>query len=133
MVNWITFEEGEYLAERAALFVPNQNAIGLEEIVVTVTENADGIRQMTGRCRIRNILLVDMMEEHDRIDLALDMGGTFKFFIEDPLIRAGKVFSPDVTSSIQFIPQSPGRRVPESEFETFWGGLLFQGGHDPML
>ena len=125
MSDWIPFDEGEYLVERAFLLAPDESAVFLEDAVVRVFLDRLGQRQMNGGCRVRNILMVRLMDEHDDMDLALDLGGEFKYILRDPVLKSGKVFSPNVKSSLQFYPRKPWEQVPEDDFEALWSRLKF--------
>lgn len=125
MRDWIPFDEGEYLVERAFLLAPDGAAVLLEDAVIRVFFDRQGQRRMNGGCRIRNILLVELMDDHDHIHLALDLGGEFKYLLKDPTLQAGKVFSPDVKSTLQFAPQKPWEQLPGDEFEALWSRLKF--------
>lgn len=125
MDDWIPFKEGEYLVERASLLASDERAVLLEDVVVSIFQDRTGRRQMNGHCRVRNILIVNLLDEHDVLDLALDFGGQFKYLVKDPLLKSGKVFSPKVASTLQFIPREPWKQVPEGEFETLWERLKF--------
>lgn len=122
---WIPFREGEYMVERASLFAPDTSAVLLEDAVISVFSGPSGERGMEGTCRVRNILLVRLLDDHDLVDLALDFGEEFKYVLPDPRLRSGKVFSPEVVSHLQFAPRSPWRQVPPEEFEALWSGLRF--------
>ncbi|MBW2482129.1 MAG: hypothetical protein JRF38_19230, partial [Deltaproteobacteria bacterium] len=43
-------------------------------------------------------------------------GGEFKFLLKAPNLQAGKVFSPDARSALQFIPINPWRQLSPDEF-----------------
>lgn len=117
MEDWIPFEEGEYLTERAFLASRDEIAAPLERVVVRVFSDKTGRRQMDGQGRVRNVHMVELLEESDDLDLLLDMGGEFKYILRDPVLKAGKVFSPDVRSVFHFIPRGPWEQIEEAEFE----------------
>jgi hypothetical protein len=127
MEKWVPFEEGEYLVERACLLTKGESAVLLEDASIKVYLTGNGRRQIAGRCRIRNILLVKLLDEGDDggIRLALDLGAEFKYLLKDPVLKGGKVFSPDVRSALQFSPSNPWEQVPEEEFEALWSRLRF--------
>jgi len=125
MGDWIPFREGEYIVERAFLFAPDDSAVALEDAVVRVSTGPSGERIMEGTCRVRNILLVRLLDDHDVIDLALDFGEEFTYVLRDPRLRSGKVFSPDVQSHLQFFPRTPWERVSAREFEALWSRLRY--------
>lgn len=123
MEDWIPFEEGEYLAERAFLASREESAASLERVVVRVFSDKMGRRQMDGRGRVRNVHMVELLEESDDLDLLLDMGEEFKYILRNPVLKAGKVFSPDVRSVFHFIPRGPWEQIGESEFESLCSRL----------
>jgi len=123
MNNWIPFTEGEYLVEQALLVADNHQAIFVEEAIVEVYSDQRGRRYLKGRGRVRNILMVELLDESDDLDLLLDFGEEFKYLLKVPNLQAGKVFSPEVKSVLQFTPQSPWQQVPPDQFETLLAGL----------
>jgi hypothetical protein len=117
MENWIPLAEGEYLVEQALLVAANESAVAVDDVVVEVYADQRGQSYLKGRGRVRNILMVELLEDSDDLDLLLDFGDEFKFLLKDPILKAGKVFSPDVRSVLQFFPQTPWRQVPQTEFD----------------
>jgi hypothetical protein len=63
------------------------------------------------------------LEQNDDLDLILDLGDEFKYRMNAPRISAGKVFAPDVKSTLQFYPIAPWHQIPESDFEELLGRL----------
>ena len=118
MNNWIPFTEGEYLVEQALLVADNH-----QEAIVEVYSDQRGRRYLKGRGRVRNILMVELLDESDDLDLLLDFGEEFKYLLKVPNLQSGKVFSPEVKSVLQFTPQSPWQQVPQDQFETLLSGL----------
>ncbi len=117
MNNWIPFAEGEYLVERALLVAGENSAVSLEDVIVEVYSDQRGQRYLRGRGRVRNILMVELLEDSDDLDLLLDFGDEFIFLLKAPNLQVGKVFSPDVKSAFKFIPENPWHRISQSEFE----------------
>jgi len=117
MNNWIPFAEGEYLAEKILMLAADKNALVVEDATVEVYADSHGQRHLKGRGRIRNVLMVDLLEESDDLDLLLDFGQEFKYRLKEPNLQTGKVFAPDVKSFLQFTPTSPWEQIPEDEFE----------------
>ena len=117
MKDWIPFNDGEYLAEQAFLTDFNTRAVRLDEAVISIFSDAAGRRGMSGRCKIRNHLLVQLMDESDDIHLILDFGDEFKYILKFPELTGGKVFSPNVISSLQFAPREPWEQIPIDQFE----------------
>jgi len=117
MDEWIPFAEGRYLAERAVLLADEETAMEIEETIIEVSEGRGG-RRLQGRGRVRNALLVRLLDEGDDVDLLLDLGGEFKYRLRRPDIQGGKVFTPGIKSFIQFRPRQPWVQVPEAEFNS---------------
>ena len=116
MSNWIPFSDGEYLVEQALLVAGQERAISVEGVIVEVYSDRRGQRYLRGRGRVRNILMVELLEDSDDLDLFLDFGEDFKFLLKEPNLQVGKVFSPDVKSALQFTPKMPWRQIQQAEF-----------------
>ncbi|MFC1881161.1 hypothetical protein ACFL2S_06655 [Thermodesulfobacteriota bacterium] len=123
MENWIPLGEGEYLVEQALLVAANESAVAVDDVVVEVYADQRGQRYLKGRGRIRNILMVELLEDSDDLDLLLDFGDDFKFLLKEPILQAGKVFSPDIRSVLQFFPQTAWRQIPQTEFDDLMSRL----------
>jgi hypothetical protein len=118
MDEWIPFEEGKYLAERALLVSAAYEGIELENTVIEVSEDRQKRRRLRGRGRFEPARMVNLLDGGDELDLLLDFGGEFKYRMRRPEIQSGKVFAPGVKSVIQFFPQQPWEQVPEAEFSS---------------
>ena len=123
MDNWIPFGEGEYLVEQALLVAANDSAVAVDNVVVEVYADQRGQRYLKGRGRFRNILMVELLEDSEDLDLLLDFGDELKFLLKEPVLKAGKVFSPDVRSILQFFPQTPWQQIPPDEFNNLLSRL----------
>jgi len=123
MSNWIPFENALYLAEQAFLIAEDNTAVALEKTVITVYTGKGGKQHLKGNGLVRNALMVELLEENDDLDLILDFGNEFKYRLTAPNITSGKVFAPDVKSTLQFVPTSPWNQIPESEFKILMGKL----------
>ena len=117
MNNWIPFTEGEYLVEQALLVSGEDRAVSVEDVIVEVYSDQRGQRYLRGRGRVRNILMVELLEDSDDLDLLLDFGEEFKFLLKVPNLQVGKVFSPDVKSALKFTPQIPWHQIQQTKFE----------------
>jgi hypothetical protein len=117
MNNWIPFVDGEYLVDRALLLAVEDRAVAVDEVIVEIYSDQKGRRYLRGRGRVRNILMVELLRDGDDLDLLLDFGGEFKFLLKSPNLQAGKVFSPDVKSTLQFIPLIPWHQMDLSDYE----------------
>ena len=116
MNNWIPFTDGEYLVEQALLLAGDSRAVAVENVIVEVYSDQRGQRYLRGRGRVRNILMVELLENSDDLDLLLDFGEEFKFLLKVPNLQVGKVFSPDVKSALQFTPKIPWHQMQQTEF-----------------
>jgi hypothetical protein len=125
MSEWIPFKEGDYIVEQAFLLAPDHSTVLLDDAVIRVFQDRQGKRHMNGSCRIINALLVKLLDDHNEIDLVLDLGGKFKYLLKDPILKGGKVFSPDVKSMLQFLPKEPWTQIQEAEFEALYSHLNF--------
>ena len=123
MDNWIPFGEGEYLVEQALLMAANDSAVAVDNVVIEVYADQRKQRYLKGRGRLRNILMVELLEDSDDLDLLLDFGDELKFLLKEPILKAGKVFSPDVRSVLQFFPQTPWQQIPPDEFNNLLSRL----------
>jgi hypothetical protein len=116
MSGWIPFENAIYLVERAFLVADDNTAASLEKTSIEVYTGRNGKKRLKGSGLVQNMLLVELLEENDDLDLILDLGENFKYLMKKPNITAGKVFSPNVKSHLQFDPVSPWEQISESEF-----------------
>ena len=123
MINWIPFSDGEYFVEQALLLAGQDRAVSVESVIVEVYSDRPGQRHLRGRGRVRNILMVELLEDSDDLDLLLDFGEEFKFLLKEPNLQVGKVFSPDVKSALQFTPKIPWRQIQQTEFGEILSGL----------
>lgn len=123
---WIVFDEGLYLSERAFLVTPNDtHAVALADTNIEIYTGRRGNRQLKGYATIANYLLVGLLDESDEIDLILDLARNFKYRLPNPQIRSGKVFAPDVHATLQFFPTQPWRPIPEEGFEAYLSRFQF--------
>ncbi len=128
MVDWIPFGEGRYRVERALLLAGEDRAVAVEDAVIDVTEGPGGRRRLQGRGRVRNDLMVRLLDESEDLDVLLDLGGEFKYRMCRPGLQGGKVFSPGVQSFIQFTPQTPWEPVSEEDFNSLMSRIHILDG-----
>ena len=117
MADWVPFAEGKYLVEQAYLVTSDDTAVALKEAVIDVFTGAGGRRRMRGSCPVENILIVAIHEDHDELDLLMDLGGAFKYILRKPILQAGKVFAPNVKSLLHFVPAAPLEPVAAADFD----------------
>jgi len=120
---WIPFENATYLVDQAFLVANDNTAASLERTSIEVYTGRDGKKRLKGSGLVQNMLLVELLEENDDLDLILDLGENFKYVMKKPNLTAGKVFSPNVKSYLQFDPISPWTQISESEFTKLTNGF----------
>ena len=125
MEQWVPFEEGEYLIKQAFLVTPDKTSVSVEKSFIEVYNGPGGLRQVKGSGLVRPFLMVELHEEHESIDMIIDLGGKFKYFMKNPVLQAGKVFAPDVSSSLQFYPSHPWDQISETGFDEILKELKF--------
>jgi hypothetical protein len=117
MEDWIPFEEGKYLAERAFLVSADDRSVVLENPYIEIFKGRRGGLRLRGGGLIQNILMVELLEEHDHLDILIDLGSGYAYRLNAPQMQAGKVFSPNVRSSLRFVPCAPWQPLSPAEFE----------------
>jgi hypothetical protein len=117
MDNWIPFAEGQYLVDQALLVADNHNAVLVEDAIIEVYSDQQSRRYLKGRGRIRNILMVELLDDSDDLDLLLDFGEEHKYLLKAPNLQSGKVFAPEVKSVLQITPQIPWQQLPQDEYK----------------
>jgi len=128
MTSWIPFVEGEYIVEQAFIIAPDDRAVAIENAVIEVYAAPGGGRQLKGSGRLRNILLVELLEDHDDLVLVLDLGDEFKYRLIKPELHSGKFFSPDAKSTLKFRPAAPWEQIPQADFEKLMSRLTILDG-----
>jgi hypothetical protein len=118
MPNWIPFLEGEYAVDQAFIVAPDDRAMVVENASIEVFQVSGGRRQLKGSGRIRNMLLVELLEDSDDLDLILDLGDEFKYRLKKPELQSGKFFAPDAKSTLHFRPAVPWEQIPQADFES---------------
>jgi len=127
MAHWIFIEPGDYWAEAAYLITPGHTAMALEDVVVEVYLDANDERRVKGQGMGFNLQLVELLEDHDEIDMLLDLGGDFKYLLKTPTLRGGKLFAPDVKAKIQYIAIGPLEKLSQDKFAEIHRSLEFVG------
>ena len=125
MDNWIPFENESYMTKRSFLMAPDNTAVELERTIVEIFTGHRGKKQLTGSGIVRNVHMMELLEENDDLDLILDFGAEYKYRLITPRINAGKVFDPHAKSTLKFSPVSPWNQIPEPEYEKLLKNLRF--------
>ena len=128
MEQWISYEEGDYAVEGAFLCVPEGHGLQLDDVVVTVFTDNRGVRQLSGYGRLENTLLMDLLDHGNRVDLVLDLAPGHRYRLVEPLIRAGKLFTPGVRSSFHFHPRQPWQPLSDEGFAALLEETSFLAG-----
>lgn len=116
MAHYTMIEEGSYPIEAAFLYTADHSAVALEDGIIEVYRNGDNERRLRGSGRAFNRLIVGLLEDHDDMNLLLDLGDSFRYVLESPFIRAGR--SLDVKGLIHFAAENPLRKLDGASFET---------------
>ncbi len=127
MEHWISIEEGSYYVDEGFLVNPGNAAVALDEATMEVFLSGNVWRRVRGRGLAFNMQIVELLEDHDDIDVLLDLGGEFKYLLETPLIRGGRILSPDVKGTIHFTAQSPVRKLLPDEYAEIKSQLTLVG------
>ncbi|WP_373501686.1 hypothetical protein [Desulfococcus sp.] len=127
MTEWVPFENGEYIVLEAFLMTPDHKAAGIEKAYIEVSTGPGGRKRVMGKGLIQPFSIVTLHEEHDAIDLVVDLGGEFKYRLKEPVLKSGKVFSPDINSLVQFFPSRPWEQISREEFHEIRKDLNFLG------
>jgi hypothetical protein len=125
MGQWIPFAEGEYWVEKAYLMSSVRTATTLEEATLEIYTGRDGIRRMRGSAKVKNAMVVKLLEDNDDLHLLIDLGEEFKYLMEHPELQAGKVFSPHVKAVLKFSPKEQWKQLSKEDFESIIDGLQF--------
>jgi hypothetical protein len=125
MEQWIPFQDGEYWVERAYLVTSIRTATPLEEATLEVYTGRDGLRHMKGSAKVKNMMVIKLLEDNDDLHILLDLGEEFKYYMEYPELHAGKVFSPHVKAVVKFNPKKQWKQLSKEEFEIFIDGLTY--------
>lgn len=122
-IQWIPFAEGDYIVERAWLISPAKRALELHQAVISVFTGRSGQRQLSGRALVKNTGMIELLEDGEGLDLLVDLGAEFKYFLKHPKLNAGKVLDPEVRSHLQFMPREPWQMLSSAEFDACFTAL----------
>lgn len=112
MKQWIPFKEGEYMVPRAFIVSPDDDIEPVAETVIEIYADASGLRHLKGSGRVENYRMVMLLEDHNTLDLILELGDDMVYRLPAPEFKGGKVFSPGVRSTMQFSPTVPWFEMP---------------------
>lgn len=132
MAESIPFAEGSYVIEESLLYGPSGKALSLSEAFIEVYRDSRGRRHLRGQGLVQNLLLVDLLEDDDRLDLLMDLGEGFRFRLKAPKLHAGKVFSPTTRSIVHFAPSGNIETLSDETFARERAALTLSEGSDPL-
>lgn len=132
MSDWIPFREGTYEVVEAFLVAGDHKAVALEDALIEVYLDRRNQRQMAGRALVVNYLIVELLQDHEQLDMLLDFGDEFKYLLKTPAIQAGKVFAPNVKSIMRFSPLSPLKKLDIEEYDRTRAQLELIGASDEL-
>jgi hypothetical protein len=118
---WIPYREGEYLVARAFLVSPDGAVEPIENPVIEIYADATGMRHLRGSGRVENVNVVSLLEDHNALDLIMDLGEDTIYRLPAPELKAGKVFTPGVRSTMQFSPTVPWYPVTPEALDDLLG------------
>ncbi|MEJ5300229.1 MAG: hypothetical protein WHS38_04490 [Thermodesulforhabdaceae bacterium] len=109
--------EGTYIIEEAFVITTNEPRRGIALRDAFLEVEKDGNHKIVhGRATVHNLSLVELFEDNELLDMIINMGEGFKFYLKNPAIQAGKVFSPTVSSTMRFIPRESFDHISDTEY-----------------
>mgnify|MGYP000862983294 CR=1 FL=1 len=117
MDHWIYIEEGHYPVESGFIFTPGNTAVTLDDGMLEVYSNKKEERRVRGQGMAVSALIVELLEDYDDLDILIDLGDGFHYILKTPLIKSGKVFTPDVKSMVHFIAERPLEKLDDNAYE----------------
>jgi hypothetical protein len=117
--------KGTYIIEEAFVITQNEprTGIALRDAFLEVEEEGNH-KMVHGRATVHNLSLVELFEDNEQLDMIINMGEGFKFYLKNPIIQAGKVFSPTVFSSMRFIPTNSFDHIPDNEYSAIVDSII---------
>lgn len=128
MTDRIPFPEGEYGVEKAFLLGTDFHAVELGDPFIEIYKDKKGEKHLKGMGQVQTCRVVELLEDTDYPDLVLDLGHGYRYVLKRPNFRAGKIFSPSVSSSIHFSPKTPWEPISESDYIALCAKITFIPG-----
>jgi hypothetical protein len=113
--------EGLYEVDRAYLVDPSRRRLELRSATFEIYADARGRKHLRGRSFVTNVAFVDILEDTDRVDLVLSFFGEYFLWLENPVIQAGKMFTPETESSLIFREGTQTSFITRERFEELAG------------
>ncbi|MGB5984162.1 MAG: hypothetical protein WBG37_02575 [Desulfobacterales bacterium] len=118
MDEWININEGKYLAAQVLLVAADGSAVEMIDTVINIYKDRVGTRRLQGQGFINSLHVIELLETHDDLDVLLDLGEDFKYRLVAPTLSGGKIFAPEVKSSMVFIPSQPWIPLSEADYQS---------------
>lgn len=93
---------GLYDVDQAYLVDPQKRRLRLRGTTFEIYEDPRGRKALRGRSFINNLAFAQLLEDTEKVDLALRFFEDYFLWLEDPVIQVGKVFEPETESSLLF-------------------------------
>jgi hypothetical protein len=113
--------EGLYEVDRAYLIDPSHRRLELRSTTFEIYADAQGRKHLRGRSLVTNVAFVDILEDAETVDLVLSFFGDYFLWLEDPVIQAGKMFTPKTESSLVFREGRHTSFITRERFEELAG------------
>lgn len=113
--------EGLYEVDRAYLVDPSHRRLELRSATFEIYADAQGRKHLRGRSLVTNVAFVDMLEDTETVDLVLSFFGEYFLWLENPVIQAGKMFTPETESSLIFREGKQISFITREQFEELVG------------
>ncbi len=123
MSHWIFIEEGAYPLDAAYLVTAGRTGVCVEDAILEVYLNGNGERRVRGSGMTINALIVELLEDHDELDMLVDLGEQFKYRMHIPSVTAGKLFEPGVKSLMHFAATGALEKLDPEEYRRITSGL----------
>ena len=124
MTDWIPFPEGEYGVEKAFLLGDDFRAVLLNDPFIEIYKDKKGYKHLKGMGQVETFRVVELLEDTDHPDLVLDLGAGYRYVLKKPNFKAGKVFAPSVSSSIQFYPDTQWEPISDADYTALYAKII---------
>ena len=118
MDEWININEGKYIAAQVWLLAADGSGVEMDDTVITIYKDRTGIRRLQGQGFVNSLQVIELLEDHDDLDVLLDLGEDFKYRLVAPTLSGGKIFAPGVKSSMVFVPSRPWIPMSEAQYRS---------------
>ena len=113
--------EGLYEVDRAYLVDPAHRRLELRSTTFEIYADAQERKHLRGRSLVTNVAFVAILEDTETVDLILSFFGDYFLWLENPVIQAGKMFTPDTESSLIFREGKQTSFITREQFDELAG------------